>query len=178
MTCCGLVYNHCSANPIDFLASKPVSRSDVITAKLSASLVSVLATGIAFALAGYVAALGAAEESFSARTFFLLAAILLLVQVFFWALGALFAVVIPRIKTVIAVTLPTVFAFYIVGTLGGLLENDGVRWLTPFKFFDPIYIIQKGAFEPKYLIFEAVLVALLIAATYVVFAKKNIRAAA
>lgn len=174
----GVIAKEFSGKTADFLLSKPVPRARVITAKLAAALVSLVLTSGVFALAGYLAALGASEEPFSAKTFFLLSMMLLLVQLFFWALGALLAVLVPKIKTVIALTLPTVFAFYIIGTLGEIVGNVDVRWLTPFKFFDPTYIIQNDALEGGYLLLELAFVAVFLVATYVIFMKKNIRAAA
>lgn len=174
----GSISKEFSGKTADFLLSKPVKRSTIITAKLASALVSILLVSAAFGIAGYVAALASVEEAFSARTFFLLSLTLFLVQLFFLALGALMAVVIPRIKTVIAVSLPTVFTFYIIGTLGAVLGNDEVRWATPFKFFDPLYIVEHQALEARFLAFEAALVAAFIVATYVIFMKKNIRTSA
>ncbi len=174
----GVISKEFSGKTADFLISKPLKRSNIITAKLSAALVSITLTAAAFAIAGYVSAVMVAEEPFSGAKFFLISLTLFLVQLFFAALGALLAVTIPKVKTVIALSLPTVFAFYIIGTLGAVLGNEEVRWVTPFKFFDPMYIVQHTALEGRFLAFEAVLVAAFIVTTYVVFTKKNIRASA
>lgn len=174
----GVISKEFSGKTADFLLSKPVRRSTIITAKVAAALVSIVLTSLSFGIAGYLAASATAEESFSAGTFFLLASTLFLVQLFFVALGALFAVLVPKIKTVIALSLPTVFTFYIIGTLGEVLGNEEVRWVTPFKFFDPTYIVKNQALETRFLVFEAVLVVGFLTAAYVIFTKKNIRASA
>ena len=165
----------------DFLISKPVTRTKVLTAKLAAALVSVVATSAAFAVAGYLAALIATSgtgEKVPLDTFALLSLTMLFIQLFFMALGALLSVLIPKIKTAVSVSLPTVFAFFITGMLGELLGNEKVRYITPFKYFDTMYIINHTAFEKRYLVLELVLVVVFIAATYVIFQKKDIRAAA
>lgn len=174
----GVIAKEFAGKTADFLLSKPIGRSTVITAKLAAAFVSVLLIGGAFGAAGYLAALGSAEEEFSAGTFLLLSLTMVLIQVFFMALGALGAVLIPKIKTTIALTLPTVFTFYIIGTLGEILGSEEVRWVTPFKFFDPLFIVRNNALERRFLLLEAVLVVAFLAATYLIFAKKNIRATA
>lgn len=174
----GVIAKEFSGKTADFLLSKPITRSQVVTAKLAAALVSVVLTAGAFAAAGYFSALVSADEAFSAKTFILLSLTLFLVQLFFLALGLLFAVIIPKIKTVIAFSLPTVFAFYIIGTLGAVVGNEEVRWVTPFKFFDPVYIVQHDALEGRFLVLETVLVVVFVAATYMIFVKKNIRASA
>lgn len=174
----GVIAKEFSGKTADFLLSKPVPRWKVLTAKLAAALVSVVGVALSFGVVGYLAALAASEESFSAGTFFLLSLTLLLVQLFFFALGALLAVLVPKIKTVVSLTLPAVFAFFIIGTLGELVGNTEVRYLTPFKFFDPVYIITHQALESRYLLVEAIMVLVFIAATYVLLQKKNIRASA
>lgn len=174
----GLIAKEFSGKTADFLLSKPVTRSSILSAKLAAALVSVLLVSLAFSGAAYLSALGSAKEPFSAGTFLMLSLTLLLAQLFFVAIGMLLAVLVPRIKTVIALSLPTVFAFYIIGTLGAVLGNEEVRWVTPFKFFDPMYIVQHSALEGRFLIYEALLVAVFVATAYLVFIKKNIRASA
>lgn len=175
----GVIAKEFSGKTADFLLSKPVRRWQVLTAKLAAALTSVALVGVTFSVVGYFAALvGAQGESFSATTFFLLALTVLLVQIFFMTLGALFAVVIPKIKSVVTVSLPATFAFFIIGTLGEIVGNEEVRYITPFKFFDPLYIMNNDAYETKFLLLEAVLVAVFLAAAYVIFQKKNVRASA
>ncbi|MRS12297.1 MAG: ABC transporter permease [Actinobacteria bacterium] len=177
----GSIAKEFAGKTADFLISKPVTRPKILTAKLAAALVSVVAVSLAFALAGYVAAQIATSstgETVTTSTFVLLSLTMLLIQLFFMALGALFAVLIPKIKTAVAVSLPTVFTFFIIGMLGEILGNDKVRYMTPFKFFDSMYIINNTAFESRYLVLEAVLVVVFVAATYVLFQRKDIRAAA
>lgn len=171
----GVISKEFSGKTADFLMSKPVKRWQIITAKLSASLVSIVAVSITFSVVGYFAALMASEEPFSALTFALMSLTLLLVQVFFVALGALFAVVLPKVKSVVSVSLPVVFAFFIIGTLGELVGNEEVRYLTPFKFFDPVYIMANQAIETRWLLLDAAFVAVFVIAVYVIFQKKNVR---
>lgn len=174
----GVISKEFSGKTADFLLSKPIHRPAVITAKLAAALVSIVLTAVAFGVAGFLAATASADEPFSAGTFFLLSLTLLLVQLFFMTLGALFAVLIPKIKTTISISLPTVFTFYIIGTLGAVLGNEEIRWVTPFKFFDPLFIVRNNALERRFLLLEVVLVVLFVAATYVIFMKKSLRASA
>jgi ABC-2 type transport system permease protein len=162
----------------DFLLSKPVPRTRVVTATLAAALSVILFTNAVFVATSYAAVAISATEPFSSQALLLLASTMLLVQLFFFALGALFSVTIPKIKSVIAVSLPTVFAFYIIGAIGDVLNNVEVRWISPFRYFDPAYIITNERLESGYLVFEMVFVAAALVATYVIFVKKDIHAAA
>lgn len=161
----------------DFLLSKPMRRTRVMTAKLGAALTVVLFTNAVFVAVSFVTVAAASDEPFSATALLLLASTLLLMQLIFLALGALFAVAIPKIKSVVAVSLPTVFAFYIIGAIGDVLENVEVRWVSPFRYYDPIYIITNRAYETKFVAVEAAFVIVALIATYVIFVKKDVRAA-
>lgn len=174
----GILSKEVSGKTADFLLSKPVTRSRVVTAKLAAALTMIVITNIVFVTVSYLAALTVAEGPFDAGTLLLMISTMFLVQLMFLALGALFAVMIPKVKSVVSVSLPTVFGFYIVGVIGEVLENDSFRYVTPFKFYDTNYIISNAALEGKYLLIEAVLVVAAIALCYVIYLKKDVRASA
>lgn len=174
----GVLSKEVSGKTADFLHAKPVTRPRVVTAKLAVALLAVAFTSAAFAIVGYLAATTASQEPVAAKTFFVMSSTFFLIQLMFVALGALFAVILPKVKSVVSVTLPTVFAFYIIGTLGDVLGQEKVRYLSPFKFFDTAYIITNSELETGYLVLEAVLVVVAIAMVYVVYLKKDIRAAA
>jgi len=174
----GVISKEMSGKTADFLLSKPISRSRVVTAKLAAALTVVLITDVIFAAVAYFAALSVSNGPVDAEKFFLLTAGLLLVQIIFIALGALFSVTLPKIKSVVSVSLPTVFTFYIIGMIGDLLENEQVRYVSPFRYYDASYIITHVSLEGRYLAIEAVVVVVMIALSYLIFTKKNVRASA
>lgn len=172
----GTISKEIAGKTADFLMTKPVRRTQVVTGKLSAALASILLTNVAFIGVSYLAVV-ATGASFDGGTLLLMSSTLLLLQLVFLALGALFSVTIPKIKSVVAVSLPTVFAFYIIGAIGDVLENVELRWVSPFRYFDPVYMISKRGLEAEYLLVVAVFVAVATAATYVIFAKRDIHTA-
>ena len=105
----GVISKETTGKTADFLLTKPVTRWAVVSAKLGAALVLLVVTNVVFSGVAYGVATVMADEPFEASTFLLMASTLFLVQLFFLALGALFSVTIPRIKSVVAVSLPTVF---------------------------------------------------------------------
>ena len=171
----GVISKEVSGKTADFLLSKPISRATVVTSKLGAALVMLLITNVVFWTVSFFAATAVSKEPFQAETLLLLLSTLLLVQLIFLALGALFAVIIPKVKSVVSVTLPTVFTFYIIGAIGDVLENDSVRYVSPFRFFDTNYIITNGSLEGKYLAVEAAIIVIAVALAYVLYLKKDVR---
>jgi len=174
----GVISKEESGKTAEFLLTKPVSRQAVITSKLLAAVCLLVMTNIIFIVVSLVMARIVSRDIYSIKTFVLIAATLFLIQIAFVAIGALFAVLIPKIKSVITVTLPTVFAFFIIGTLGAILGNDNIRYISPFKYYDTSFIINHSAMETKFLIIELLIVVIALMISYLIFMKKDIRAVA
>ena len=172
----GVISKEDTGKTADFLLSKPVPRVTVMTAKVAAVLTSILITNAAFVTASVIAVASMGDE-FEMGTMLLLAATMFLVQLAFLALGLLFSVTLPKVKSVVAVSLPTVFGFYILGAIGEVLEVEESAFLTPFRWYDPTAIIKSGSLEMKYVWVEIAFVALAVSASYLIFLKKDIRAA-
>jgi ABC-2 type transport system permease protein len=174
----GAISREDSGKTADFLLTKPVSRAQVVTAKLLAATCLLLFTSAAFSLAAFLTATAVSKNAFDTQTFLLITASLFLVQLFFLSFGALLSVAIPKIKSVIAVSLPSVFVFFVIGTLGAIIGEGNARYFTPFKFYDINYIVAHRGYEMKFVLIEAAFMAVTLAATYIIYIKKDIRAAA
>ncbi|HEY2421828.1 MAG TPA: ABC transporter permease subunit, partial [Neobacillus sp.] len=99
----------------DFLLTKPVTRTTVLTSKLLAALASIIITNIVYLAAASIIAFQVKTESFSFNVFFMLSLTLFFVQLIFLAVGIIISVSVPKIKSVLTVSLATVFAFYFLG---------------------------------------------------------------
>ncbi len=174
----GVISKEVAGKTADFLLSKPVTRAHVVTAKLAAALTALVITNIVFIAVSYFVALSVAEESFDAQIFLVMTSTLFLVQMMFLALGVLVSVIIPKIKSVISVSLPTVFGLYIVGMIGDVLKNESFRYITPFKYYDITYMIEHASLESRFLAIEVAFVVVAIALCYVIYLKKDVRASA
>lgn len=171
----GVISKEVAGKTADFLLSKPITRARVVSAKLAAALAVIVITNVAFSAVSYFTAMAVAKEPFAAGTLLLLSSTMFLVQLVFVALGALFSVLIPKVKSVVSVSLPTVFTLYIIGTLGEVLGNDNVRYMSPFKFYDTNYIINHVGLEGRFLVVEAAIIVVAIAASYLIYVKKDVR---
>jgi len=173
----GIISKENNDKTADFLLAKPINRSSVITQKLLAALASLIVTNLVFITAAFIISLSVSRDSFDTATFFMIALTLLLIQLVFLALGALLSVIVPKVKSVIAISLPVVFVFFIIGSIGAVIGNETVKYLTPFKFYDPAYIIQHQNYELRYVVLEVAVVTVSVLATYVIFNKKDVRSA-
>lgn len=161
----------------DFLLVKPVTRKAIVSAKLLAAFTVLAATNLVFYAASSALALLVSPESFSQRSFFLINLTLFFVQVIFLAIGAAASVFFTRLKSVLPLSLGTVFGLYAAGALlAGGTGHAAARVLSPFQYFSTAYILEHGAYETGYLILGAGIVAAGIAVTYLVYIRKDVHA--
>jgi len=159
----------------DFLLTKPVSREKILTSKILAALASLVITNIIYLIITLLMTLTVSSE-FSMKIFLMISFTLFFVQLIFMSLGVLVSVIAGKIKSVISISLSTVFGFFIISMLGSVIGDKAIRYISPFKYFDYEYIVRNGAYEGKFIIIEIVFVIVSIAASYVIYTRKDIHA--
>lgn len=160
----------------DFLLTKPIKRTQILTAKLLAALLSLVITNAIYIAAAGVIAFQVQTEVFSFKVFTMLSMTIFFIQLIFLAIGIIISVIVPKIKSVLTVSLSTVFAFYFLGMISATTGDEAKRYLSPFKYFDTAYILEHSSYETAFLIAGAVIIILAIAASYFVYTKKDIHA--
>lgn len=160
----------------DFLLTKPVSRIEIMNAKLLAALTSIIITDVVYIAAAYGVASIVKTKDLSFKLFLMISATIFFVQLIFLALGIFVSAAVPKLKSVLPVSLGTVFGLFFIGALLATDKDSPVRFLSPFKYFDTDYIIKNSAYEPKFLIVGAAAAAAAIAASYCIYKRKDIHA--
>jgi ABC-2 type transport system permease protein len=161
----------------DFLLTKPLNRKNILTSKILAGLVALIITNSIYLIASMLVTKIAIQDSFNIKTFILISLTMYFIQLLFFAIGILLSVVMKKIKSVVSVTLPVVFGFFIIGVIEALNNTEALRFLSPFKYYNTKYIIQHNNYEPKYLLAELIFVTLLISASYAIYNRKDIPSA-
>lgn len=168
-----IVSKEVSFKTADFLITKPVSRIQIITAKLLAILTSIIITNIIYLISVYYMSVSF-DNTINKTNFLLISITLLFVQLIFMSIGVLISVVSKKIKSVISVSLSIVFSFYVIGMLGFVLGDKAISYLTPFKYFDIEYIIDHSYYEIQYIFISIFLIISSIVLSYFFFIKKDI----
>lgn len=159
----------------DFLLTKPVSRVKILAAKILATFVSLIFTNAIYLFVTLLMTTTVKSE-FNMKIFLMITATLFFVQLMFMSLGIIVSVVIGKIRSVIAISLSTVFGFFIVGMLGSVIGDEAVRYITPFKYFDLAYVMENAAYETSFVIVAIVFIIVTIATSFWVYGNKDIHA--
>ncbi|MFZ7101741.1 MAG: ABC transporter permease subunit [Peptococcaceae bacterium] len=160
----------------DFLLTKPVTRSQVLTAKLLAALSSLVLTNVGYLAGAITIASLVATQEFSLKIFLLISLTLFYIQLIFLALGLIISVVIPKLKAVLPISLGTVFAFFMIGALAATTGDDALRYITPFKYFEVNYIAQHAGYETSFIVAALSFITAALTASYFIYNKKDIPA--
>ena len=160
----------------DFLLTKPVTRSEIITAKLLAVFTSLAITNVIYLIVSSSMALAVKVEAFSMKIFLMISITLFFVQLIFMAIGVIVSVILPKVKSVISISLGTVFGFFIINMFGSVIGEEAIRYITPFKYYDTAYIMKNGSYEASFMILEIILIIVAITASYRIYMKKDIHA--
>lgn len=160
----------------DFLLTKPVTRNQVLTAKLLAAFASLVITNVLYIAAAALITNQVKTADFSMNQFILLSLTMFFIQLMFLAIGIIVSVISHKIKSVLPVSLGTVFAFYFIGAISATTDDEAKRYFSPFKYFNNDYILIHSSYEASFMIVGAVIILLAVAASYFVYTKKDIHA--
>lgn len=158
----------------DFLLVKPVSRLEIMTSKLLAAFTSLVITNAIFIAVSFPMAAIVNEEAYSHKTYFMISITMFFLQLIFLALGIIVSVITSKIKSVLSISLGTVFGLFFIGALSAISGEGALKYISPFKYFDTAYIIKNSAYEASYIIAGSVFVVTAIAASYLIYSKKDV----
>ncbi len=161
------------AKTVDFLLVKPIRRTKIVTAKLMSILTNVLIQNIIYSITTLIVLNIVSEQLYDKNILILINLSILMVQLFFVALGLLLAVVIKKIKTVLPITLGIVFGFFVLFLLYQSVTDSKLAFITPFAYFDVSNIIETGSFKSGFVALDLTLVLIFIALSYFIYNKKD-----
>lgn len=165
------------AKTADFLLTMPVSRTGMFTAKLLACLTGVAAVGALYVGAVQLVAM-VADDGTGVKAGHLAVASLAIpaLAVVFLAFGALLGVSLRRVRSVAGIATGLGIMGFATASLPGLTGEDAWRAIAPFLYFSQDTALNEGRFETGWLVAAAALAALCLAASWLLFVRKDVRA--
>jgi ABC-2 type transport system permease protein len=153
-----------------------VRRSRIVTGKLAAALIAVMAQNIVFYAfaAAWTAML--IDDPMDGGILALLCFSNFLIQLFFVGAGMAIAASLPKIKSVMPITLGMVFFFFIVEMINESLLEKALTYVTPFAYFKGSGILASRAYDWSYLAVDLAVFAGLTAFSYWIYQKKDVHA--
>lgn len=163
-----------SEKTIEFLLAKPVTRSTIVTAKAANVFFYITLFNLIFSFTNYLMFEAVKKEEYSLKALLMLSAGPWLLHLTFAAIGLLISVFVVKAKSVYPVSIGFVLVMYFINIMSSISEKlTNLKYFTPFKYVDAPDIIINEKIEPIYLIIMLIIITVSIAATYVLYNRKN-----
>jgi len=173
----GLVSVEESELTADFLLSKPVSRTQVMTGKLLAVFCSLLVTDAVVIMSTFIGlSMFNAGRTYDMPTLVLLLVSMLILQLFFLGVGLVISLMVKRVRNVTPYSLALGFGMYMLAAFSGMLGEVNLEYITPFKQLDPAYIVKNAAYNTPLLLLNVVITLIAIGASYWLYIRRDIHA--
>ena len=161
----------------DFLLSKPVSRTQVLTSKLLAALTSLTITNLAVWATSFIAIeLFRGEREYKVGTLLLVLLSIVIFQLFFLSVGLVISLLVKRVRSVTPYGLGLGFGMYVLNAFSGVFGDVAIELITPFKHIDPTYILTESAFDVPLVLLNVAVTVVALAASYWLYTRRDIPA--
>ena len=172
----GIIAKEENDKTIEFLMVKPVSRTSVITAKLTAALFNVVVINIV-SLVACILMVGAYNKGPSlSGTIAVFIASMFIVQLIFLSLGAAIAGVLKNPKSAASLATGMLLVAYMVSKITDLKSSlNFLNLISPFKYFDLNQIVAGKGINAGIALLSLALVAILSASTYIFYKRRDLK---
>lgn len=162
----------------DFLLAKPIARTKILTSKILAALTSLTITNIVVWISSFVVINMVRDgEAYDSSRLVLLLLTIVIFQLFFLTVGMLISLLMKRVRSVTPLSMALAFGMYVISAFSGMMGDAKLEIITPFKHFEPNYIIKNGAYDLPLVMISVFAILISIAGSYWLYAKRNIHTA-
>ncbi|MCM3567101.1 ABC transporter permease subunit [Neobacillus mesonae] len=172
----GIIAKEERGKTAEFLLSKPISRSRIMTAKLAAALVNVLIFNLVTFVFSVISVAKFAKTEDSISDLSLLMTGMFLVQLMFLAAGSGIAASGKKPKRAVSMGTALLLAAYILSIAIDLSQKlEFLQYLTPFKYFEAKRVLIDGGLDPVFILLSIGIVFILTIVAYISFNKRDIQ---
>ena len=162
----------------DFLLTRPVTRTRVYFSKTLASIGALILTwvitwGSTFA----TIELFRAGKEYEPQVIIKMMSVIILFQLFFMAVGMLVSMLVKKIRSVLPYAMGLSFGMYLISSMGSIIGEETLGYITPFKYFEPNVLINEGKYDPLMIVICCAVIVISMTASYFLYIKRNIHSA-
>lgn len=160
---------------VEFSLTLPVSRSRVITAKTLALVVHCVAL-LLVTWGGTMLNAATYHPDSKFPTFVALCMLaLFIMQLIFLAIGIFLGSAIKHYKQASSMAVSALLVTYILSVLAGLNKDlDFLKYFSPFKYFNPLDILNKSTIDFNYVFLSAGIIVVCLAGAYFTYSKRDL----
>lgn len=161
----------------DFLLTKPVGRTRILTSKLLAALSGLTITNIVVWISSFgFINLFKGDRTYETKPLLLLLLSIVVFQLFFLSVGLVISLLVKRIRSVTPYAMALGFGMYVLSVFGDMLGESALEKITPFKHFEPNYIIQHRTYDVPLVLISVSAIVISLVGSYVLYTRRDIPA--
>lgn len=171
----GILVKEENEKTIEFLLSKPVTRTEIVGQKLAAVVTNLVLMNVLLTLTSIAGFQFADGERYDGRTFAVLMAATFLLHLTIASISFLLSAFMRRSRNIVSVSLGIVFISYFLHITAGVSEKfESLKYVSFFKYVDAAHIVAEGAMEAVYVWIMLLLTGFCIAAAFLYYKRKDI----
>jgi len=159
----------------DFLLTRPVKRTQVLSSKILAALCALAITDVVVWCASFAFInIFRGDKGYDAAALALLLAGTMVFQLFFFFVGVAVSLLVKRIRNVMPYSMGLAFGLYALNAFSDMLGTSILEDISPFKHFEPNFIIQNGRFDLPLALASVAVTIIAAAASYLLYTRRDI----
>ena len=160
---------------VEFSLVLPVSRSRVITAKAFAAVVNC----VVFVVVTWAFSLVAVQSYSPDQAFYNFLAVemqaMLMIELIFLSIGLLLGCGMRKYKLSGSTAIAIILTTYFLSIVSGLQKNlEFLKYITPFKYFDPGALYRTGQLDGPFLLLSAAIIIVCVTAAYWIYNRRDL----
>lgn len=160
---------------VEFALTLPIPRHKLVTGKIAAALVNC----ILFVLIMWGGSLLLTQPYDHGENFYefvrLMMVSIFFLEMIFLSIGVLLGSAMKDYKRSGSVAVSLLLGTYVISIISNLSENlEFLKYVTPFKYFNPVEMLNTAQFSTLYLVLSAAIVVVSIAAAYIFYQKRDL----
>lgn len=170
----GIIYKEERDKTVEFLMTKPVSRSRIVTSKIMAALVNVVIFNVVTFITSIIVLKGLTDESIAGSMILSILA-MFFIQLLFLMIGIGAAAIMKKPKKAGSITMSILilaFLLSIVADLSSKLEM--FKFLSPFKYFEAKSFLASSRLSMGYITLTLIIVITILIMSYREYNKRDL----
>lgn len=161
------------SHTIEFLYSKPISRSKIFTSKITTGIILVILFNLMIGLTSLIGL--SLSNDLIMKKWLLISILPIFGHLFFYALSILISMFLTKTSKSIGVCLGSVFGFYFISLISSLATKvESIKYLTPFYYIEARDIILKSSINMFNIIVMSIVILAIIVVSHKLYNKKEL----
>lgn len=162
----------------DFLLTKPVTRTTILTNKLTSAISSLAITMVIVWVSSFVfVEMYRNGRLYETNTLLLILLTVPFLQLFFLTVGMFISLLVKRVRNITPFSMGLVFGLYVLNAFGSMIGGDSLSVISPFKHFEPNYIVTHNAFNIPMVLISVAAILISVVGSYTLYTKRDIHSA-